>query len=65
MFIKSNHYGFLGKGVGQKLIGASKGLAHFLDEPLVHSAIALASPGAGAAIAGAKKFGLLERVKRL
>jgi len=64
MFGKNSYSGF-GKNLGHKLIGAAKGMAHILDEPLVHSAISFAAPEVGAAIAGAKKFGLLERVKRI
>ena len=63
MFGKSNFSGFLGKGMGGKLIGAGKALAHVLDEPIVQAGIASFAPEVGAALAGAKRYGLLEKLK--
>ena len=63
MFGKNNFSGFLGKGLGQKLIGGAKTLAHVLDEPIVHAGISAFAPEVGAAIGAAKKYGLLERLK--
>jgi hypothetical protein len=63
MFGKNTFSGFLGKGLGNKLIGAGKGLARVLDEPIVHAGISALAPEVGAAIGAAKKYGLLEKLK--
>jgi hypothetical protein len=63
MFGKNNFSGFLGKGIGDKLIGAGKGLARLVDEPIVHAGISALSPELGGAIAVAKRVGLLEKLK--
>ena len=63
MFGKNTHSGFLGKGFGEKLIGAGKSLASVLDHPLVGAGITALAPELGAAIGTAKKFGLLEKLK--
>lgn len=63
MFGKNTFSGFLGKGLNEKLIGAGKGLARVLDEPIVHSIVSSISPTAGAAIGAAKRYGLLEKIK--
>ena len=61
MFGKNNYSGFLGKGFGQKLLGGGKGLTHDVQHP-VHSAVSL-TPEVGPALAGARKYGLLEKGK--
>jgi hypothetical protein len=63
MFGKNNFSGFLGKGLGSKLVGAGKSLARILDEPVVQAGITALAPEVGVAIAGAKKYGLLEKLK--
>jgi len=63
MFGKNTFSGFLGKGLGSKLIGGVKGLARVLDEPIVNSIVSSLAPEAGAAINAAKRYGLLERIK--
>ena len=63
MFGKNTFSGFLGKGLNEKLIGAGKGLARVLDEPIVHAGISALAPEVGAAIGAAKKYGLLEKLK--
>jgi len=63
MFGKNNFSGFLGKGFSDKLVGAGKGLARFLDEPLVQAGITAFAPELGAGLASAKKLGILERIK--
>jgi hypothetical protein len=64
MFGKNTFSGFLGKGgFGDKLIGAGKGLARVLDEPIVQAGISAFAPEVGAGLAAAKKFGLLEKIK--
>jgi hypothetical protein len=63
MFGKNNYSGFLGKGFGEKLLGAGKGLARVLDEPLVQAGITAISPEIGVALGVAKRSGLLEKLK--
>jgi hypothetical protein len=63
MFGKNNYSGFLGKGFGEKLLGAGKGLARVLDEPLVQAGITAISPEVGVALGVAKRSGLLEKLK--
>ena len=64
MFGKNNFSGFLGKGgLGSKLIGAGKGLAHILDNPIVGAGLSVLAPEVGAGLATAKKYGLLEKFK--
>lgn len=64
MFGKNTFSGFLGKGgIGGKLIGAGKGLAHILNEPIVQAGITAIAPELGVGLAAAKKYGLLERLK--
>ena len=63
MFGKSHWSGFLGKGFGDKLIGAGKGLARLLDEPIVQGAISTAIPEVAPVFAAAKRTGILEKLK--
>ena len=63
MFGKSTFSGFLGKGLGQKLIGGAKGLGHILDNPIVQAGIGAVNPSLGAGLATAKRMGLLEKLK--
>ena len=63
MFGKNTYSGFFGKGFNEKLIGAGKGLAHLIDNPIVGAGITALSPEVGAAVGVAKKIGLLEKLK--
>lgn len=63
MFHKNNHTPFFGKGFSDKLIGAGKGLARFLDQPIVHAGVSALAPELGVGLAAAKKYGLLEKLK--
>lgn len=63
MFGKNMWSGFLGKGSGDKLIGAAKGVARLLDEPIVQGAISSAFPEVAPAYAVAKRSGILEKLK--
>ena len=64
MFGKSTFSGFMGKGgLGHRLIGAGKGLARVLDEPIVQAGISSFAPEVGAGLAAAHKYGLLEKLK--
>ena len=63
MFGKNTHSGFFNKGFGEKIIGAGKGLAGILDNPIVGAGITALSPELGAAVGAAKKYGLLEKLK--
>ena len=53
------------KGVGDRLIGAAKGGARTLDNPLVQFGLGLASPELGLAaqgISAVRKSGLLKKI---
>lgn len=65
MFPKHDHIGFFKKGFGSKLMGAVKGVAGFMDEPIVQAGITAFAPEIGLPLIAAKKYGLLEKVKRL
>jgi len=63
-YSKSNYSGFFSKGgFGDKLIGAGKGLAGFLDNPLVQTGISALAPEIGAGLAVASKAGILQKIK--
>ena len=63
MFCKNLHSGFLGKGFGNKLIGAGKGLAGLLDEPIVQAGVSALSPEVALGYGALKRTGLLEKIK--
>lgn len=64
MFFKTHHSPFFGKGgYGDKLLGAAKGAARILDEPVVQSAVSVLAPELGMGLAAAKRSGLLEKLK--
>ena len=63
MFCKNTHSAFLGKGFGHKLIGAGKGLAGLLDEPIVQSGVSALSPEIALGYGALKRTGLLEKIK--
>ena len=63
MFCKNLHSGFLGKGFGNKLIGAGKGLAGLLDEPIVQAGVSALSPEIALGYGALKRTGLLEKIK--
>ena len=62
-YSKSNYSGFFTKGFGDKLIGAGKGLAGILDNPLVQTGISALAPEIGAGLAVASKAGILQKIK--
>jgi len=53
------------KGVGDRLIGAAKGGARALDNPLVQFGIGLASPEVAGGLALARKSGLLKKISSM
>jgi hypothetical protein len=56
------------KGVGEKLIGAAKGGARVLDNPLVQFGVGLASPEIGIGLQAAsaiRKSGLLKKISSM
>ena len=65
MFFNKNnsHAGFMGKGLGGKLIGAGKAAASFLDNNMVNVGVTALSPELGLALGAARKSGLLEKLK--
>ena len=63
MFGKLFHTPLGGKGFHSTLLGAGKGLARVLDEPLVQGAISAAIPEVAPAYEAVKKSGLLEKFK--
>jgi hypothetical protein len=62
-YSKSNYSGFFSKGFGDRLIGAGKGLAGILDNPLVQGGISVLAPEVGAGLAMASKAGILQKIK--
>lgn len=62
-FHKTQQSPFFGKNVGNKLIGAGKGLASILSEPLVQAGVSALSPELGVALGVAKRTGFLEKMK--
>ena len=59
MFSKGFHIPAFSKNVGGKLLGAAKGVASHLDNPIV----AAVAPEVALGVAVAKKYGLLEKAK--
>ena len=63
-YSKSNYSGFFSKGnIGDRLLGTGKGLAGFLDNPLVQTGISALAPEIGAGLAVASKAGILQKIK--
>ena len=62
-YSKSNYSGFFTKGFGDKLIGAGKGLAGILDNPLVQAGVSAIAPEIGAGLTVASKSGILQKIK--
>ena len=62
-FAKNNYAAFMGKGVGQKLIGAGKGAVRLLDNDVANSVVSALSPALGIGLAAARKSGILEKLK--
>jgi hypothetical protein len=63
-YSKSNYSGFFSKGgFGDKLIGAGKGLAGILDNPLVQAGVSALAPEIGAGLTLASKAGILQKIK--
>ena len=65
MFDKHSVSRFFSKDLGHKILGASKGLARVLDEPLIQSGIGALSPELGVGLGVAKRIGLLEKIKNV
>ena len=65
MFVKDAAHRFFGKSGGDRLIGAAKGLGRVLDEPLFHAAVMSLAPEVGVGLAGAKRAGILEKIKHI
>ena len=65
MFDKSSVSRFFSKDLGHKILGASKGLAKILDEPVVQAGLGVVAPELGAGLGVAKRIGLLEKVKNI
>jgi hypothetical protein len=66
MYQKSNHNPYFQKGsIGNRILGAVKGAASILDEPVIQSGIGLLSPELGAGLATARRFGILEKAKNM
>ena len=63
MFDKSSVSRFFSKDLGHKILGASKGLARVLDEPVIQAGISSLAPELGVGLGVAKRIGLLEKVK--
>jgi hypothetical protein len=63
-YSKSNYSGFFSKGgFGDRLIGAGKGLAGILDNPLVQAGVSALAPEIGAGLSMASKAGILQKIK--
>lgn len=65
MFVKDAAHRFFGKNGGDKLIGAAKGIGRVLDEPLFQAAVMGLAPEVGAGLVGAKRAGILEKIKHI
>ena len=63
MFGKSQFSGFLTKGNFDKLIGAGKGFASLLDEPIVQTGVSAIAPELAIGYGALKRTGLLEKFK--
>ena len=63
VYSKDNYAAFMGKGVGQKLIGAGKGAVRLLDNDVANSVVTALSPELGIGLAAARKSGILEKLK--
>ena len=63
MFGKNTFSGFLGKENYDKLIGAGKGLAGLLDEPMVQASVSALAPEIAIGYGALKRTGLLENFK--
>ena len=63
MFGKTQFSGFLTKGNYDKLIGAGKGLAGLLDEPMVQAGVSVLAPEIALGYGALERTGLLEKFK--
>ena len=63
IFSKGNLGRLFSKDTGNKLIGASKGIAKFLDNDLVNGAVTALAPELGIGLAAARRSGILEKIK--
>ena len=64
LFSKGSNLGKLfSKETGHKLLGASKGIAKFLDNDLVNMGVTAIAPELGIGLAGARRAGILEKIK--
>jgi hypothetical protein len=62
-YAKNNFAGFMGKGAGQRLIGAGKSAVRLLDNDVANGVVTALSPELGMGLAAARKTGLLEKLK--
>ena len=65
MFDKHSVSRFFTKDIGHKILGASKGLARVLDEPVIQAGIGALAPELGVGLGVAKRIGLLEKIKNV
>ena len=65
MFYKHSVSRFFSKDLGHKILGASKGLARVLDEPVIQAGISGLAPELGVGLGVAKRIGLLEKIKNV
>ena len=67
VFGKGNNSGLLGKKGDYlgKSLGGIKGVAKYLDDPMVIGLSSLIAPEIGAGLATAKKLGVLEKIRHL
>ena len=64
---KGNMSPMLGRkgNLSSRLLGAAKFGAQVLDSPITQGLVSAIAPEAGAVLASAKKFGILEKAKHL
>ena len=63
VFAKNNYAPFMGKGAGQRLMGAGKAAVRLLDNDITNSVVTALSPELGFGLAAARKSGFLEKFK--
>jgi hypothetical protein len=64
MFFSKNNLGrMFSKDNTNKLIGAGKGIARFLDNDLVNAGVTAVAPELGIGLAAARKSGILQKLK--
>ena len=64
LFSKGSNLGRLfSKETGHKLLGASKGIAKFLDNDLVNMGVTALAPEFGIGLTAARRSGILQKIK--